>query len=470
MISVKLNTGNTVTLLPSSEDGVNYQLLDKNGISQIDIKKEDYRLIIVDKKEVDEDEETLQQKLDTLYIQIENENTVGVEDENDDLYTDPFDPEEISINTKPFSMDACLRRLIQGTIILNPDFQRQEVWTIDKKSRLIESLMLKIPIPMFYVSGDEKGTLTMVDGLQRFSTIRDFILGAEFLKTRNENDKGDGFKLQDLEFWKEYEGKNFKGLPTHIVNRIMETEFTFTIINPATPEEVRRNIFKRINTGGLPLSSQEIRNALYIGQATTLLNKLASLDVFKQATDHSIKNLRMEDKELILRFISFLVRQYTSFNKAVSVDTWLSDTMIIVNAIPNLETRELKKQTSKQYATIDMKSIVPLSVDLIEETFQKAMKRAHNLFGEHAFRKSYPGKRRTPINKSLFETWGVLLSEITEEQFANLYKRKDEMMAEYQGLINNNDFVIIISRDSMKPTSVRKRFQTISELINTYSK
>ncbi len=367
MINLELNTGKTATLLPSTEDGIIYQLLDDKGVSQIELKKEGNRFIPVSKKNVIENDNSLSQKLDTLYIQLENENTIGVEDENEDFYTDPFDPEEISINTKPFSMDACLRRLTQGTIILNPDFQRQEVWTNDKKSRLIESLMLKIPIPMFYVSGDEKGTLTMVDGLQRFSTIRDFVLGKKFLETKNDTDKGEGFKLQDLEFWKEYEGKNFKGLPTHIVNRIMETEFTFTIINPATPEEVRRNIFKRINTGGLPLSSQEIRNALYIGQSTVLLNELSSLTVFKNATDNSIKNLRMEDKELILRFLSFLVRRYTSFTKAVSVDTWLSDTMIIVNAIPNLDTRDLKKQTSKHYATIDMASIVPLSIELLKE-------------------------------------------------------------------------------------------------------
>lgn len=470
MISLKLNTGRTAVLIPNSEDGKHYQLLDENGISQIEVKKEGNRLILVSIKNVVEDDDTLRQKLDTLYIQLENENSIGVEDESEDIFYDPFDPEEISINTKPFTMETCLRRLTQGTINLNPDFQRQEVWTIDKKSRLIESLMLKIPIPMFYVSGDEKGILIVVDGLQRISTIRDFILGKKYLEYKNEKDKGDGFKLQDLEFWKEYEGKNFKELPTHISNRILETEFTITIINPSTPEEVRRNIFKRINTGGLPLSSQEIRNALYIGYASKLLNDLASLNIFKQATDYSIKNLRMEDKELILRFVSFLVRRYTSFTKAVSVDTWLSDTMIIINAIPNFDSRDLKKQTIKSNATIDMKSIVPISVDSIERLFKIAMKRAHKLFGNHAFRKSYPGKRRTPINKSLFETWGVLLSEISDEQFDNLYINRHIMMNEYEKLINDNEFVIIISRDSMKPTSVRKRFDIVNNLIQTYSK
>lgn len=469
MISLTLNTGETAELNPITQDGVNYQLQDVNGSSQIEVTKDENRFIWSHKGNVAEDDDALREKLDNLYVKLENQNTIGIEDEDEGSYADPFDPDEISINTKPFSMDACLRRLIQGTILLNPDFQRQEVWTVDKKSRLIESLMLKIPIPMFYVSGDEKGTLTVVDGLQRFSTIRDFVLGKKYLETHKEEEKGRGFVLQDLEFWKEYEGKNFKDLPTHIVNRILETEFTFTIINPATPEEVRRNIFKRINTGGLPLSSQEIRNALYIGKATTLLNELSSLNVFKQATDYSIKHHRMEDKELILRFVSFFVRKYSSFNKAVSVDTWLSDTMIIVNALPNLDTRELKKQLSKTSPSIVKESILPVSIDSIKVSFISAMTRANSLFGNHAFRKSYPGKRRTPINKSLFETWGVLLSEISEEQFSNLLKNKKAMMVEYKSIIQDDNFVVIISRDSMKTSSVKKRFELIRNLINTHT-
>lgn len=469
MICLKLKSGELVSLTPKSEDRIHFQLLDKNGRSLFDVKKENNRFTWNDKKQIDEDNDVLNQKLDALYIQLESEDIIGIEEDDDDSFVDPFDPEEISINTKPFTMDACLRRLIQGTIILNPDFQRQEVWTNDKKSRLIESLMLKIPIPMFYVSADEKSNLTVVDGLQRFSTIRDFVLGKKYLETRDENIKGEGFRLLDLEFWKEYEGKNFKELPTNIVNRILETEFTFTIINPGTPEEVRRNIFKRINTGGLPLSSQEIRNALYIGESTILLNKLASLDIFKKATDYSIKNMRMEDKELILRFISFLVRKYTSFSKAVSVDTWLSDTMIIVNALPNLETRELNKQVNKTNATIEINSIIPITVNSIIQKFHFAMIRAHKLFGIHAFRKSYTGKRRTPVNKSLFETWGVLLSEISDQQFDILYNNRSNMMTEYIKIINDYDFVTIISRDSMKPASIKKRFETINSLIQKYS-
>ncbi|MEO1419157.1 MAG: DUF262 domain-containing protein, partial [Bacteroidota bacterium] len=145
--------------------------------------------------------------------EIEAREAEGVEYDISDLESesDPFNPDEISIQTKPIPMETCLRRLIQGTINLNPDFQRDEVWNKTRKSQLIESLMLKIPLPMFYVSSDEKGNFTVVDGLQRLSTIRDFILGKDYLSSdpRDENLRGKGFVLENLEFWKEFNGKTF---------------------------------------------------------------------------------------------------------------------------------------------------------------------------------------------------------------------------------------------------------------------
>jgi len=468
MIDLQLNTGKIVSLRPHFKDNNLIELIDENNQVQMILQLESNHFVVTDFKNISDEKNDIEIKLENLYRKLENEKNSGVEgDEEDDSITDPFNPEEISIDTVKFSMDSCLRRLVQGTINLNPDFQRQEVWTPDKKSRLIESLMLKIPIPMFYVSSDEKSRLTVVDGLQRFSTIRDFILGKSYLETKNEEEKGVGFRLTDLEFWKEYEGLNFKELPTNIVNRILETEFTFTIINPRTPEEVRRNIFKRINTGGEPLSNQEIRNALYIGQATSLLKELALLDEFKKATDYSVKTGRMEDKELVLRFVSFLIRDYTTYKKAVNIDTWLSDTMIIVNALPGFETKEFQKLSKRE--SISKEMIAVSNIDTMKDAFTVAMKRAYKLFGKHAFRKSHPGIRRAPINKALFETWGVLLSRMSEVNFEKLFANKEHFFNDYKTLIDKPEFVLTISRHSMHTASVKSRFEKVNELINKYS-
>lgn len=424
----------------------------------------------------DNDEGEVCQVIDELRFQAAEQDYAGIEDEDSsekvesgEDETDPFNPDDISIDTKPVTMETLLRRLEQGTIQLNPDFQRQEVWDDVRKSQLIESLMLKIPIPMFYVSSDEKGNWSVVDGLQRISTFRDFILGSKFIKNPNkfQNDKGNGMALTGLEFWKSLNGSTMNKLPRHLYNRILETVFTFTIVNPGTHEEVKRNIFKRLNTGGMPLSSQEIRNALYTGPSTKLLNELAQTKEFKDATCRSIHAQRMEDCELVLRFVAFLLRKPTTYKRTQNIDTWLSDTMIILNALPQLDTRELNKCV--QQKTVSLSDIEEIDFAQIKESFLLAMRRARKLFGKHAFRKSTPGMRRRPINKSLFEIWSVLLCEMTEEQFNMLYKNRNKIVPDYNEILDDYDFTIAISRDSMRHTSVALRYNKLKGLVNKYS-
>lgn len=415
--------------------------------------------------------EEVRKTIELLERKINEMEFVGVEDSEDEILDDedydPFDPSTISIEKKTISMDTIVRRLGQQTFILNPDFQRKEVWDEDRKCKLIESLLLKIPIPMFYVSADSSDNWTVVDGLQRLSTIRDFVLGNKYLKTKREEDKGEGFSLKGLDFCgRQLNGRTMKKLPTVFYNRIMETELTFTIINPGTPEDVKRNIFKRINTGGKMLSPQEIRNALYGGQSSKLLNKLADSRIFQEATCWSVKDERMEDKELILRFVSFLIRDYSTYNKAQNIDDWLCDTMIILNNRENLNARDIKKLVREK--RVNLPDVTLLTDDEIVSRFILAMKRGKEIFGKHAFRKSLPPHRRTPINKALFETWGILLSKLTEDEFSNLRTNKASLLNDYKGYLWNEKFIIAISRDSMNKNSVNYRYSELLNLIRKY--
>lgn len=388
-----------------------------------------------------------------------------VEEEDFDLKSYPFDPEDISIDKKPMVMDAIIRRFKQGTIIMHPDFQREEVWSKETKSRLIESLLLRIPITMFYVSADEEGKLTVVDGLQRLSAIRDFVLKEEF-KPTNTKGLGEGMRLQGLEFLIQYEGMTFNELPINMQNRINETEFTFTIINPGTPEEVKRNIFKRINTGGEGLKPQEIRNALYAGKATELLKNLATSPAFIKATTSSVRSNRMESYEVVLRGIAFILRDADSYPKNGNMDKFLGDTMVILNSYPEFSDREILRLEKME--GLDLSSIKNDRIDNLEEIFKLSMRRAKSLFGTHAFRKSYGDKRRSPINKALFELWCSTLAVMDDNDF-NKLRSNSQFMEEYNKLLDDEKFNIYISRDSWKPTSVRKRYEIINHLIRNYT-
>lgn len=392
---------------------------------------------------------------------IDTNTIYEVEEEDFDLKSYPFDPEDISIDKKPMVMDAIIRRFKQGTIIMHPDFQREEVWSKETKSRLIESLLLRIPITMFYVSADEEGKLTVVDGLQRLSAIRDFVLKEEY-KPTNTKGLGDGMRLQGLEFLIQYEGMTFNELPINMQNRINETEFTFTIINPGTPEEVKRNIFKRINTGGEGLKPQEIRNALYAGKATELLKNLATSPAFIKATTSSVRSNRMESYEVVLRGIAFILRDADSYPKNGNMDKFLGDTMVILNSYPEFSDREILRLEKME--DLDLSSIKKDRIDNLEEIFKLSMRRAKTLFGFHAFRKSYGDKRRSPINKALFELWCSTLGVMDDNDF-NKLRSNSQFMEEYHKLLDDEKFNIYISRDSWKPTSVRKRYEIINDLI-----
>jgi uncharacterized protein with ParB-like and HNH nuclease domain len=138
----------------------------------------------------------------------------------------------------------------------------------------------------------------VVDGLQRLSTLDRFY---------NKNE----LRLRNLEFLRELEGKTFDELPRRFQRQIEDkTRLNIYIIQPDTPSRVKFTIFYRINTGGLFLTAQEIRHALFQGESTKLLQELASTPEFKNATTNSIRSKRMDDREAILRFLAFYLSPY----------------------------------------------------------------------------------------------------------------------------------------------------------------
>lgn len=367
---------------------------------------------------------------------------------NDDVPQEPFDPKEILIRSKVISLDTIIRRIKSNTIRLSPDFQRKLVWDKKRKSLLIESLVLKIPVAMFYISEDSRGNWDVVDGLQRLTTIKEFII-----------DKS--FALENLEFWNTYNGAKIDDLPPLPYNNIMETEFNFVIIEPGTPESVKYNIFKRINTGGLPLSNQEIRHALFQGKGTELLARLSESESFLIATDKSINDSRMGAREIILRCLSFLILGQNGYSKNDNMESFLRKGIQVLNNLGNLPNSKLEKEYGEE-VFLTLRNI---GVEELIRLFDLGMKRNVELFQKNAFRISLQDQSRSPVNKSLFETWGSLLALLSEEDFLDVIKNQKVLLSEYDKKKKEPLFYRAVSRDAWKKDNVDYRFTEISKII-----
>lgn len=384
-------------------------------------------------------------------VTSEGEKT-GLQKENVDYEpTEPFDPKNIKISQKVISLDQIINRIKNKTIRLSPDFQRNEVWNDTKKSLLIESLLLSIPIPMFYVAADEDGNWDVVDGLQRLSTLRDFIIN----KT---------LKLKKLEFWKEYDGKSYDDLSPILYNRINETQLYITIIEPNSPPEVKFNIFKRINTGGVSLSSQEIRHALYQGEGTAFLKKLSLCNEFLNATDKSINDKRMSAREIILRCLSFMIMGTDGYYTKDNMDTFLNRGIQVLNNL----TGSSKLALSKIFTEKTIPDFEINEYDELENRFYLSMERNYLLFGKNAFRISSQIEKRSPVNKALFEVWGTELSKINNDDFKTLLTKKDALIKQYDELKKNEKFYNAVSTTAWQKNNVEYRFDKIRELIGSY--
>lgn len=355
----------------------------------------------------------------------------GVEPEDtgsNETITEPFDPSLIRVESKLITLDLLLTRIREREIDLAPDFQRASIWTAAAQARLIESVLLRIPLPAFYMDATNEDNWLVVDGLQRLTALKRFVVDGEL-------------QLQGMEFLKKFQGKRYEELPRSYQRRIAETQVTVFLIEENTPPEVKFNIFKRINTGGLPLSSQEIRHALNQGVATKLLAELAKSDEFKQATNNSIRPDRMADREVVLRFIAFTIRPYTDY-RTKDFDGFLNDAMGFVNGLSEA------------------------NLSVLTDRFYRAMKAAFAIFGEAAFRKQYgPSTRKFPFNKALFESWAVNLSKLDEGSIQILIDKKELLKEKFVELMNTKDFDSSVTQSTGDIKQVQVRFRSIEMLL-----
>ncbi len=367
---------------------------------------------------------------------------------NDPIKTDPLNPEieyedtsaqnslskaspiDIDISSDYISLNHLFEKLKRGEISLETGFQRNNIWNETKQSRLIESILVKIPISAFFFDGSNPSRWLIIDGQQRITTFNNFII--------NET-----LALENLEYLPSLNGLEYKDLPRDFQRRILETEVPMFLINPGTPVEVKYNIFQRINTGGISLNSQEIRNALNHGtNADLIIKELSRLKVFKKVTDSAVNSVRMEDQYVINRFIAFYLLGYEMYKP--DLEDYLNKAIRELNKLAQPKQLKLKQQ------------------------FIKAMNLAWNIFEEDAFRKRFNQKDyRNPFNKALFEAWTVNFANLSDVQIEKLTKRKEFLKSEFMERLNTDKkFLKSISSGTGDTKNVHERFKTIYQIID----
>ncbi len=305
-----------------------------------------------------------------------------IENDEEEEKEQPFDAEKIRVDQQMLSVKYMLELMEQNLIELNPGYQRRSVWKDNKKkSLLIESLMLRIPIPAFYFYENEDGKYQVIDGQQRLTTIKEFVDGE--------------FRLSKLEYLGiEYNKKKFEDLDTKYVQRIYRTQIAVNILDARSPKNVIYDIFRRVNTGGVNLNPQEMRNAICKQEVRDFLVKSTQNENYIMATRGRVKDDRMDSQELVLRFYAFYMLYDYENN-------------ILHYEYPNIA------------SMLDdaIESLNKMNPERREELFQKfdlAMKRSYEAFGKYAFSKIQrdgSGVKRNLdyINKSLFSSFSVLL-------------------------------------------------------------
>lgn len=375
-----------------------------------------------------------------LSEELQDDDLDGLEDESaqgaspSERIAKPFDPLQIKISRRVVTVGQVVQRIGFGEVELAPDFQRRaRLWDATRKSRLIESIMLRIPLPVFYVAADQDENWKVVDGLQRLTTIYDFV-------AENNPHK---FALSQMEYLSDYEGLTYEKLPRGIIRRIDETELNINVIESGTPEQVMFNIFKRLNTGGLILNNQEVRHALNPGPAREFLQRLCTNPAFLRATDGSVNDTRMGARELALRFVAFFLTSYSQYNED-DLDGFLNQAMVRLNKMDETSRRR------------------------IEASFVCAMERAYRIFGEDAFRKRFSeGAARNRVNRALFEAWSVTLAALQGSDVDDkLATRKAAIRRRFIRELNNDyEFADAVSVGTGSRSRVTKRFSKIEQIL-----
>ena len=339
---------------------------------------------------------------------------------NRKIYTEQGDPE----------IDSLHKKYRKGRLNIQPEFQRQFVWDKVKSSRLIESALLEIPIPIIYLSEEQDGKENVIDGQQRLTAFFSFIDG----KFPDNKD----FKLSGLKVFTELNGMKFNQISEELQEKITTYKVRVIKFKKESDNDLQFEIFARLNTGSVPLNDQELRNCVYRGKFNDLIKELSQDKDFKYLLNISTPDKRMKDRELVLRFASFYFNTY--LNYSAPIKKFLNDTMEKYKNISSSDETNLRN------------------------SFKNTVQIIRSLLDNNAFRRFYRGDEKNrngkweaqKFNVSLFD---ILMYSFAREDKSTVYQNLDRIREALIDLMTNDqEFIDSIELSTSSKKAVTFRF------------
>jgi hypothetical protein len=332
-----------------------------------------------------------------------------------------LEADERKLVTQPYdySVDQLVSHVEKEKILLiEVPYQREYVWDDAKASRLLESLLLNVPIPVCYFAENEDGTWEVIDGLQRAHSIVRFL--------------GNAFKLRGLSVLTELNGKRFSDLPARDQRRIESRTLRFVVITDDSHPDIKFDVFERLNTGAVKLTPQELRNCIYRGTFNDALHKLADEQPFREAIGKP-RDSRMRDEEMVLRFLA-LYADLPGYKPPLT--QYLNEYM------------RINRQRRPKQASVTV--------------FRDTMKTIQTIFGSEAFRMRQEGEVSANVNRALYDAVSLSLAYSDRAQAR---KARTKVLAGHRSLIVSDGFAPLVGRATADRTRMHGRVRLYSEML-----
>ena len=365
--------------------------------------------------------------------QINKQDQFGEEEDisSHETITNPFSPSDISLSNPPMNLGDLIDMIQEGWINFGTEYQREEnLWSDTQQSRLIESVLLGLRLPAFYFEEVNKRQWNIIDGLQRCCALRNFCVD-------------NILKLSNLEFLSnEFNGKRYKDFDFPTKRDVRMLPITVNILAKGVPDMVKYVLFKRLNTGGIPLTNQEIRNAIFSGPAIETIKRMAKSREFVKATEKKVETKRKTDMDFASRFAAFYILGWENYKPDLE--------RFINEAMETLRDKWDEAQRSN-----------------MENDFKESMKLAYDLFGNWAFRRRREkNARRTPLNKAYFEVIGVMLAKLDSDERRQLLRSKNLLVTNMIiAMKGNQTYWNSFSGGTGDRNAVRLRFSYMEQII-----